>query len=132
MGKAEFYAKLNIDLRAVENKFQEAFLKSFFLRVIDLGEINLKIKGVVQMNFAEALKLLEDGESLCRMVWEEADGYLKLLDGMLHVWKVLPHPSANAGNYIFPVEDFKATDWVKLAEKKAAVQGQPADGEVEL
>lgn len=61
----------------------------------------------------DALTLLEKGEVVCREVWSIADGYLVFLPGMKHVWKVVIQP-ANAGNYIFSVEDLRATDWKKF------------------
>lgn len=63
------------------------------------------------MNFTEALKELEAGKCLRRAAWKYEEGYIKLMMGFNTVWKVLTLPSANAGNYLFTMEDFNATDW---------------------
>lgn len=63
------------------------------------------------MNFAEALAALEEGKNVLREGWTEEDGYLALMKGMLHIWKILPHPKPNAGNHILSVEELKANDW---------------------
>ncbi len=74
------------------------------------------------MLFQEALDLLHTGEALCREVWSLDDGYLKLMKGMKHVWKIVLQPAPNAGNYIFSVEDFLACDWKKFDMPKEAVE----------
>lgn len=66
------------------------------------------------MLFQEALKLLQAGEILCREAWKLEDGYLKLMTGMSHVWKIVLHPVPNAGNYIFSLEDLISSDWKKF------------------
>ncbi len=63
------------------------------------------------MNFLEALAKLQAGYSMNRTSWTPEDGYLKLMDGMKFVWKIVLIPNPNAGNYIFGVEDFLADDW---------------------
>lgn len=73
------------------------------------------------MLFQEALDLLHAGDALCREVWSLEDGYLKLMEGMKHVWKIVLHPNPNAGNYIFSVEDLLACDWKKFELPKEAV-----------
>jgi hypothetical protein len=74
------------------------------------------------MLFQEALDLLQAGEALCREVWSLEDGYLKLMEGMKHVWKIVLHPNPNAGNYIFSVEDLLAGDWKKFEIPTEALQ----------
>jgi hypothetical protein len=63
------------------------------------------------MDFNEALELLKTGEVVYRETWKPEDGYLCLMKGMQHVWKIVLHPSPNAGNYLFSLEDFAANDW---------------------
>ena len=63
------------------------------------------------MRFEDALKELEFGKPMCRAGWSLEDGYLKLMEGMKFVWKIVLLPNPNAGNYIFSVEDFLADDW---------------------
>jgi hypothetical protein len=55
---------------------------------------------------------------MVRESWSEEDGYLVLLEGMKHCWKILTKPTVNAGNHIFSVEELSASDWMKLGEKK--------------
>lgn len=66
------------------------------------------------MLFQEALEQLQTGEAMCREVWSQEDGYLKLMPGMKHVWKVVLHPAPNAANYIFSLEDLISSDWKKF------------------
>ncbi len=63
------------------------------------------------MKFLEALIELKVGHSMYRTSWSVEDGYLKLMEGMKFVWKIILLPNPNAGNYIFSVEDFLADDW---------------------
>lgn len=70
------------------------------------------------MLFQDALDLLQQGESLCREAWTLEDGYLKLMIGMKHIWKIVLQPSPNAGNYIFSLEDLLASDWKKFEMPK--------------
>jgi len=63
------------------------------------------------MNFQEALTLLQAGEVLHREAWPIEEGYLTLMKGMKHVWKIVLNPAPNAGNFIFSVEDSLANDW---------------------
>lgn len=63
------------------------------------------------MIFTEALQLIREGKELHRAGWPITDGYLVLLPGMLHIWKIMLHPNPNAGNYIFSVEDLTSDDW---------------------
>ena len=66
------------------------------------------------MLFAEALSALKEGKNVVREVWQEADGFLALMRGMKHVWKILPYPNPNAGNHILSVEELEADDWKVL------------------
>ncbi len=63
------------------------------------------------MLLQEALKALECGQNVRREAWPESDGYLALMPGMTHVWKIMLVPNPNAGNYIFSLADLKADDW---------------------
>ncbi len=63
------------------------------------------------MLFPEALEHLKSGIAVFRRGWEPQDGYLTLMPGMSHVWKIVLNPSPNAGNYIFSVEDLTVNDW---------------------
>lgn len=74
------------------------------------------------MLLAEALKELEAGKVMCRASWTLDDGYLKLMPGMLYVWKIVLKPNPNAGNYIFTLADLTADDWQEfvLPEVEAA------------
>lgn len=63
------------------------------------------------MLFAEALAALKEGKNIAREGWEESEGYLALMRGMKHVWKVIPFPNPNAGNHILSVEELQADDW---------------------
>jgi len=74
------------------------------------------------MFFQEALQLLQNGEDLCREAWTLEDGYVKLMQGMKHVWKVVVHPTPNAGNYIFSLEDLIANDWKKFEAPKNVIE----------
>jgi len=74
------------------------------------------------MLLQEALKLLQEGEVLCREAWSLEDGYLAMMKGMLHVWKIVLQPSPNAGNYIFSLADLLADDWKLFELPKAACE----------
>lgn len=63
------------------------------------------------MLFLDALKQLESGVAMRRQVWTPEDGYLSIMPGMKYVWKIVLLPNPNAGNFIFSVEDFLASDW---------------------
>ena len=67
------------------------------------------------MNLKDALKELKNGKSMCRKEWTLESGYLSLLTGMDHIWKIVLTPTPNAGNYIFPLKDLLATDWQEFA-----------------
>jgi len=63
------------------------------------------------MLFQEALEQLKARAPVYRKGWNPQDGYLVFMLGMTHVWKIVLHPTPNAGNYIFSVEDLCADDW---------------------
>ncbi len=63
------------------------------------------------MLLQEALDALRDGENVVRELWTPEEGYLALMQGMKHVWKIVLHPNPNAGNYIFSLADLVADDW---------------------
>lgn len=71
------------------------------------------------MNFTEALNQLELGNCVRRTDWPMKDGYLKLMMGFNTVWKVLTVPAANAGNYLFTLEDFNGNDWEVITHYNA-------------
>lgn len=63
------------------------------------------------MLLQKALSELHAGKNMCRAAWGIEDGYLKLMVGMSHVWKIMLKPTPNAGNYIFSYTDLVADDW---------------------
>lgn len=80
------------------------------------------------MLFQEALEKLKSGDALRREAWPKAEGYLKILPGMKHVWKIVLLPNPNAGNFIFSIEDFESQDWVIVDP----VDPFPEEAEVEI
>jgi hypothetical protein len=74
------------------------------------------------MLFSEALAQLKASVPVYRKGWESQDGYLSLMPGMTHVWKIVLQPAPNAGNYIFSVEDLEKDDWELYNEHKAVVE----------
>lgn len=66
------------------------------------------------MLFAEALEQLKAGEKLYRKGWQILDGYVAFMAGMTHAWKIVLQPQPNAGNYMWSMEDFSASDWEKF------------------
>lgn len=74
------------------------------------------------MLFQEALVQLKGRIPMYRKGWEPQDGYLTLMPGMTHVWKIVLHPNPNAGNYIFSVEDLCADDWAVFTIVEASEQ----------
>jgi hypothetical protein len=76
------------------------------------------------MFFLEALEALKAGKSMCRASWTIESGYLKIMDGMDFVWKIVLLPNPNAGNYIFSVEDFLAEDWKEFEVPKKAIEAE--------
>ncbi len=75
------------------------------------------------MNFTDALVQLQAGVAMRRAAWATEEGYLDLMPGMSFVWKIVLIPNPNAGNFIFSVEDFLATDWQDFALPVAPVDG---------
>lgn len=63
------------------------------------------------MNFNEALQALLDGKFLVRAGWKAEDGYITKMPGMQFAWRILTVPTPNAGNYMWLLDDFLATDW---------------------
>jgi Protein of unknown function (DUF2829) len=63
------------------------------------------------MLFSDALVQLKAQMPVYRSGWVPQDGYICLMPGMTHVWKVVLMPAPNAGNYIFSMADFLADDW---------------------
>ena len=82
------------------------------------------------MYFTEALEKLEAGVAMRRAAWPDSEGYLKVMPGMGYVWKIVLHPSPNAGNFIFSLADFKGDDWVEFTlpveEVEAAAEAAEA------
>lgn len=74
------------------------------------------------MLLAEALELLKKGKIVSRECWLETDGYLALMHGMTHIWKVMLKPQPNAGNYIMSLEDMLADDWAEYDSAKFALK----------
>ena len=77
------------------------------------------------MNLSEALVELHLGKCMCRNSWVQDDGYLKLMPGMLYVWKIVLKPNPNAGNYIFTVADLEAEDWREFEIEPAHLSDVP-------
>ena len=77
------------------------------------------------MLLSEAIELLEAGEKVRRGAWDISEGYLVLLPGMSHIWKIVLHPNPNAGNFIFSKEDLKGNDWAKFELPKAPIEAAP-------
>lgn len=63
------------------------------------------------MLLQDALKLMKDGCQMIRAGWKEQDGYVVLMPGMTHCWKVVLKPTVNAGNFMWSYEDLTANDW---------------------
>jgi hypothetical protein len=63
------------------------------------------------MQLTDAIGQLQSGAQLHRTGWNPQDGYIVLMPGMSHVWKIVLKPQPNAGNYIFSMEDLTANDW---------------------
>lgn len=70
------------------------------------------------MKLQDALVLLEQGKYISRECWQEIDGYLVLMKGMKHVWKILITPNPNAGNHIFSYNELIADDWIEYDENR--------------
>lgn len=86
------------------------------------------------MLFQEALDQLKARVPVYRKGWDPQDGYLTLMPGMSHVWKIVLHPNPNAGNYIFSVEDLSCDDWDVFVVAKPAIEEdctEIAQGEID-
>ena len=73
------------------------------------------------MQLPEAIESLKSGAQLYRTGWNPQDGYICLMPGMSHVWKIVLNPAPNAGNYIFSMEDLTASDWALFSVAVPAV-----------
>ena len=73
-----------------------------------------------------AIEYLEDGACMSRQAWKLEEGYLKLMPGMTHIWKIVLHPAPNAGNYIFSLADLVADDWKEFELPKDAIEVEQA------
>ncbi|CAB4128575.1 Protein of unknown function DUF2829 [uncultured Caudovirales phage] len=78
------------------------------------------------MLFEEALSHLKARVPLYRKGWDPQDGYVVLMPGMSHVWKIVLQPAPNAGNYIFSVADLSADDWAVYIEPKLPIEASIA------
>ena len=83
------------------------------------------------MQLQQALEQLKSGAQLHRTGWNPQDGYICLMPGMSHVWKIVLNPQPNAGNYIFSMEDLTAHDWElfsvsrpKVVEAEVVTKGE--------
>lgn len=63
------------------------------------------------MVFLEAMEHLKVNVPVYRTGWVPQDGYIVLMQGMTHAWKIVLKPTPNAGNYVFSMEDFTRDDW---------------------
>jgi len=79
------------------------------------------------MLLQEALVNLQSGKQMHRKAWDISEGYLSLMPGMTHVWKVVITPSTNAGNFIFSVEDLTSDDWQEFEMPKESVDAELAN-----
>jgi len=73
------------------------------------------------MILAEALVQLRAGHPMYRKSWDVLDGYVVLMPGMKHVWKIVLTPAPNAGNYMFSMEDLEADDWEIHGEEASVI-----------
>lgn len=74
------------------------------------------------MLLQDAISMLQDGKCMCREAWKQEEGYIKLMLGMTHIWKIVLHPAPNAGNYIFSLADLIADDWKEFELPKDAIE----------
>lgn len=74
------------------------------------------------MLLQEAIENLRAGKQMHRAAWAIEEGYLSLMPGMSHIWKVVVTPTTNAGNFIFSLEDLIADDWKEFEFPKDAVE----------
>ena len=78
------------------------------------------------MLLKEAIEALEAGKCMVREAWKLEDGYLKLMPGMAHIWKIVLNPAPNAGNFIFALEDLIANDWKEFELPKEPIEVEQA------
>lgn len=64
------------------------------------------------MKLCEAIQSMKEGKQVKRAGWTYEDGYLTIMQGMKHVWKIILSPAPNAGNHIFSIEEVEADDWM--------------------
>lgn len=76
------------------------------------------------MLFLEMLDNLQNGLPMRRADWSAEDGYICIMPSMKYVWKIVLIPNPNAGNFIFCVDDFLATDWIEYREQKPIVEAE--------
>ena len=76
------------------------------------------------MLLSEALVQLKERVAVYRTGWDPQDGYVVLMPGMTHIWKIVLQPAPNAGNYIFSLADLEADDWAVYPEVKPAIELQ--------
>ena len=76
------------------------------------------------MLFLDALKALQEGKYVARAEWKDAGKYLVFMPGMMAVWQILTQPNPNAGNYLFLMDDFLASDW-EVMEKVEPKKDEP-------
>lgn len=74
------------------------------------------------MNLADALVQLKANVAMYRTGWDPQDGYISLMPGMSHAWKIVLAPTPNAGNYIFSIADLDAQDWEVYTLHKAPIE----------
>lgn len=76
------------------------------------------------MLLKEALEQLAAGKYMHRKAWPHKEGYLKLMLGMQHVWKIVLDPSPNAGNYIFSYADLISDDWQEFTLDPEVIEAE--------
>lgn len=76
------------------------------------------------MNFLEAIDALQKGLFVVREGWKVEHGYLAFMPAMQGIWKILFHPTVNAGNHFFNMEEMMANDW-KVVSREDIVNQIP-------
>lgn len=74
------------------------------------------------MLLSEALVQIKSRVPMHRTGWDVQDGYVIVMPGMAHAWKIVLQPAPNAGNYIFSLEDLEADDWAVWSPTKLEVE----------
>lgn len=80
------------------------------------------------MKLDEALIALKSGQCVRRQSWTKQDGYLILMKGMKHVWKIIIDPAPNAGNHIYSFDDLCAEDWAIYSGNEFDPASESNDG----